>query len=109
MPLAERKMFFESDDETAVQQAVARLGAQRAGSTIEVMAEALSAADTPPRGGVKELLAELAARQEPFTQAEFQDAVRRLRLAEPPDRLLATLLRDSVVFEPRPGVFRFLG
>lgn len=101
--------MFSTDDERLVPQAVGRLAAQQAGQPIEELAEALAATDEPRPRGVPALLEALAEEGRAFTAAEFAEAVQRIGVPGPPERLLATLVRDSLVFEPRPGVFRLLG
>lgn len=107
--LGGRKLLFSTDDERLVPQAVGRLAAQQAGQPIEEMADALAAADEPKPRGVPALLEALAESGDSFTADEFAAAAQRIGVPGPPERLLATLVRDSVVFEPRPGVFRLLG
>ena len=100
--------MFAHDDEAEVGRAVARLSAQRADRSIEGLSEALAAVDAERRADVGDLLAALAALNAPFTREEFEELKDRLRVPGPADRLLASLVADSLVFEPRPGLFRLL-
>lgn len=108
-PLAERKLLFSTDDERLLPPAVGRLAAQQAGQPIEELAEALAAADEPTPKGIPALLAALGEDDGTFTADEFAETAQRIGVPGPPERLLATLVRDSLVFEPRPGLFRLLG
>ena len=108
IPLAEQKVLYGSDDEAAVAHQAARLSAQLAKRDDVGPAEALAAVEADRRGSIPELLQALSARKKPFDQSDFERTMTELKVPGDPARLLATLVRDSLVFEPRAGRFLLL-
>jgi hypothetical protein len=107
-PLEGRRLLAQADDERKVQPLVAALAARQAGMPIESMAEALSASEPKAKASVSDVLVDLAGLDGGFTKADFVAAAQSLGVEGDPERLFAVLVRDSLVFEPRPGVFRVL-
>ncbi|MEE9116684.1 MAG: DUF1922 domain-containing protein [Thermoplasmata archaeon] len=122
LKLKEMKKFFESRDQRGVASAVARMNAELEGGTEEwealaeesakpgaddlysrMVSEASTMADSQER--MELVVKSLTEIQGTFTRNDLQKALRMLGVREA-DKRLELMLRESIIYEPEPGVFR---
>lgn len=122
LKLKEMKKFFESTDQREVASAVARMNAELEGGTgeWEALVEESAKPDaedpysrmvseasnmTDPQERLELVVRGLTDIQVSFTRDDLQKALRMLGVREV-DKCLELMLRESIIYEPEPGVFR---
>jgi hypothetical protein len=122
LKLKEMKKFFESRDQREVASAVARMSAELEGGTEEwealaeesekpdsdhpysrMVSEASNMADSQER--MELVVRGLTKIKGSFTKKDFQKVLRMLGVKDV-DQCLELMLRESIIYEPEPGVFR---
>lgn len=104
---ARLRSFYRGDEEAEARAAVQRVSAQLAGMGIEDYARLLESIDRERVGTIDGLLGDLERRGE-FDAAAFADAARSARVPGDPAKLLARLLAENRLYEPRAGRYRTL-